>query len=357
MKLINEIQLDFNDVMILPKRSTLTTRKTKEYGGVIDLEREFIFPHTNKTWKGVPIIAANMLTGTFEMARTLAKHKMLTALHKHYTVDQLVSFWQNENEIAQTNTFYSLGITNADYIKYNAVCEQLGYTPNFVLCDVANGHMEIFVDFIKKLRNENPNIILMAGNVVTGSMAEELTIAGADLIKCGIGSGQNCLTRRVTGCGRPQLSAVFDVSDHTHGLKSHCVSDGGCSEGADINIAFCGGADFVMLGSMLSGTDECDGEIIEQNGIKYKKFFGMSSITAQEQYNGGKSEYRPSEGRTTLIPYKGSVNTIINEIKGGMASMMSYIGAEKLKEVPKRATLQCVNNRLNTSLEKYTIGN
>ena len=363
MRILEEKQLDFNDVLILPKRSTLKSRKD------VNVNREFIFKHTQTLWNGYPIIASNMLTGTFEMSEKLSEYKCMTALHKHYTSEELTSFWEKDGKIydslspANNNTFYSLGITQTDYNKYTRFCDYISgnvlraWTPNYVCIDVANGYMEQFVDFVRFFRRNNPKTVIMAGNVVTGEMTEELILAGADIVKVGIGSGQNCLTRRQAGVGRPQLSTVIDCADHAHGLGGLVCSDGGISQPADLNIAFAAGADFVMLGSMLAGTDECDGEIVEHNGTNHKKFFGMSSNSAMERFGVGKEEYKASEGRTTLIPCKGSASYIIEELKGSTRSMLSYIGASKLKEASKRATLIHVNNRLNTTYEKYTIGN
>lgn len=361
MLLIQEHQLDFNDVLIMPKRSTLTSRKE------VDIEREFSFKHSKHTWKGYPLIAANMLTGTTTMAKTLAEFNCMTALHKHYDYKELANFyeenWAMASTVAMNNTFYSLGITDKDYDKYKKVCEYVSFgilthfKPTFICIDVANGYMEQFVNFVRKFREENPNTVIMAGNVVTGEMTEELILAGADIVKVGIGSGQNCLTRRQAGVGRPQLSTVIDCADHAHGLGGLVCSDGGITVPADLNIAYAAGADFVMIGSMLAGTDECDGEIVEHNGKFHKKFFGMSSNTAMETFGNGKEEYKASEGRTTLIPCKGSVSHIIEDLKGSTRSMLSYIGAKRLKEASKRATLMRVSTRLNTAYEQYTIGN
>lgn len=361
MQLLNEQQLDFNDVLILPKRSTLKSRKD------VNVERTFKFKHTKHEWTGYPLIASNMLTGTFSMANKLAEYNAMTALHKHYDYKELANFyeigWGMAQTVAMNNTFYSLGITNKDYDKYKKFCQYVTegtltqFKPIFVCIDVANGYMEQFVDFVRMFRKENPNTVIMAGNVVTGEMTEELIIAGADIVKVGIGSGQNCLTRRQAGIGRPQLSTVIDCADHAHGLSGLVCSDGGISQPADLNIAFAAGADFVMIGSMLSGTDECDGEIVEHNGKFHKQFFGMSSNSAMQTFGTGKEDYKASEGRTTLVPCKGSASHVVEELMGSTRSMLSYIGATKLKEASKRATLIRVGSRINNNYEKYTIGN
>lgn len=356
MRLLNEVQLDFKDVCILPKRSTLKSRKD------VNIEREFTFFHSKRKWKGFPLIASNMLSGTFEMAKKFSQYGCMTALHKHYSIKELAHFWEQSPQVSN-NTFYSLGITSQDYIKYNEFCDYVSsglltsFKPNFVCIDVANGYMEQFIEFIKMFRKQNPDVTIMAGNVVTSEMCEEIILSGADIVKIGIGSGQNCTTRRIAGVGRPQLSAVIDCADHAHGLKGLICSDGGISEPADLNIAYAAGADFAMIGSLLAGTDECDGEIIQKNGVDHKVFFGMSSNSAMNKFNQGKADYKASEGRTTAVPCKGSASIVIEELQGGVRSMLSYIGAESLKEASKRATFARVTNRLNTNFEKYTIGN
>lgn len=351
MRLELQEQLDFSDVLILPKRSTLKSRKD------VDITRTFTFRHTGKTWTGTPIIASNMLTGTFEMAHALSKYNMMTALHKHYPTYDLIKFFTDTDKTVLNNTWYSMGITDNDFDKFYQVYRDCDYKIEKVLCECANGYTDQYVQAIKSLRAKYPELIIMAGNVVTGEMAAELILAGADVVRCGIGSGQMCRTRTVAGVGRPQLSTVIDTADAVHGLKGLLCSDGGCSQPADVNIAICAGADFVVLGSMLSGTDECVGDIVEIDGKQFKKFYGMSSNSAMEDFYGGKASYRASEGRTTMVPYRGSVEAIAEELCGAIRSMCTYVGAEKLKEATKRATLIKVNNRLNTTYEKYTIGN
>lgn len=350
MQIKLEPELDFSDVLILPKFSTLKSRKDP------DLHRELKFYHTGKRWTGIPIICSNMNTGTYNMARALASHKMLTALHKHHSIETLVDFYKTNEIVANQYTFYTLGISEKDTIKYEKFCTLYG-KPDKVCIDVANANTKTFIEFVKRFRDENPNTIIMAGNIVTGSVATQLVQAGAEIIKTGLGSGGQCLTRRVTSVGRPQLSAVIEVSDAVNGIGAHMCSDGGCTQIGDICVAFGGGSHFVMLGSMLSGHAECDGEIREVNGEKFMQFFGMSSNTAMKQYDGGKSEYKASEGRTTLIPFKGSVHETIREIKGGISSLMTYINAHKLKDITKCTTFVKVNTKLNQTYEKFTIGN
>ena len=219
--------------------------------------------------------------------------------------------------------------------------------------DVANGYTESFLEAIGRAREENPDAILMAGTIVTGEMAEALILAGADIVRVGIGSGSVCTTRDLTGVGYPQLSAVIECADAAHGLKGHVCSDGGCTVPGDVAKAFGGGADFVMLGGMLAGHDECEAELRyddpdAQGRPVAMKFYGMSSETAMHKYHGGVAEYRATEGKTVEVPYRGSVKTTMQQITGGLRSMMTYIGATNIKEVPKRTTFVLVGAQRNT---------
>ncbi len=343
MRIENEPKLDFKDVLIRPKRSTLGSRAE------VEIERAFRFAHTGREWRGFPMIAANMdVVGTIPMARALARHGALVALHKHYPEDVLVDYFAgNESQHA----FYSLGTAEADWEKFRAVKRR---APIGMIClDVANGYTEKFVEMVAQTREENPDAVIMAGNVVTGDMTEALVLAGADIVKVGIGPGSVCTTRKMTGVGYPQLSAVIECADAAHGLKGLVCADGGCTVPGDIAKAYGGGADFVMLGGMLAGHDECEGEIVyeEADGERRAKsmvFYGMSSDTAMKKYSGGVAHYRASEGKTVEVPYSGPVDETMQEIMGGVRSMMTYIGATRLKEVPKRTTFIMVGTQLNT---------
>jgi GMP reductase len=343
MRIEDDVKLDFKDVLIRPKRSTLRSRND------VDVTRDFIFPHSGKTWTGFPLIAANMdVTGTFAMARALSKAGAMTALHKYYPADALIEFFEKQD---QTHIFYSMGIGAADREKFDHVSRKVAIGK--VCLDVANGYTETFCDFIKSMRDAHPDIVIMAGNVVTGDMAEALLLAGADVIKVGIGPGSVCTTRKVTGVGYPQLSAIIECADAAHGLKGQVCADGGCTVPGDVSKAYGAGADFVMLGGMLAGHEECEGEIrTEMRGGKpvpvAMTFYGMSSDTAMSRYSGGVARYRASEGKTVEVPYRGKVEDTMQDIMGGVRSMMTYIGAVKLKEVPKRTTFIRVNNQLNT---------
>lgn len=335
MRMIEDTKLDFSDVLIIPKSSELTSRSE------VSLERSFNLIHAGWEWSGVPIIAANMdTTGTFEMSDALYRHLMLTALHKHYDVSQLVENFKG------TNTFYSMGISEKDLDKLNQFIMKMG-TPGMVCVDVANGYTQKFLDTIKFLRDKMPNTCIMAGNVVTPEKTEQLIFAGADIVKAGLGNGSVCETRLKAGVGFPQFSAIVDCADAAHGLKGLLCSDGGCTVPGDVAKAFGAGADFVMLGGMLAGTTETTGDIIEKDGKQYKRFYGMSSQYANDQYAGGLDNYRSAEGKEVLVEYRGSVEEIVLDILGGIRSTLTYIGGSELKELPRRATFIKVNNQHN----------
>ncbi len=343
MRIENDPKLDFKDVLIRPKRSTLSSRSE------VDVNRTFRFLHTGAEWTGFPLIAANMdVTGTMAMARALMRFGAMVALHKHYPVEALTAFF---NSPESANSFYTLGIAEADHEKFKAVKAR---APIGRICiDVANGYTESFLKTIERVRRENPDAVIMAGNVVTGDMTEALLLAGADIVKVGIGPGSVCTTRKMTGVGYPQLSAIIECADAAHGLKGQVCGDGGLTVPGDVAKAFGGGADFVMMGGMLSGHDECEGDIIheERDGRRIPVrmvFYGMSSDTAMKKYAGGVAKYRASEGKTVEVPYRGPVEGTMQEIMGGVRSMMTYIGALKLKEVSKRTTFVMVGSQLNT---------
>ena len=332
MRIEYEIKLGFKDVMIRPKRSTLKSRSQ------VSLERNFTFVNSQKKWSGVPIIAANMDTvGTFEMAEALAKEKIITAVHKHYTPEEWSAFLNNQPDSIYEYIALSTGTGKADEEKIKQIMEEHPQI-EFLCIDVANGYSEHFVDFVKRARAQFPTKTIIAGNVVTGEMVEELILAGADIIKVGIGPGSVCTTRIKTGVGYPQLSAIIECADAAHGLGGHIISDGGCKIPGDVAKAFGGGADFVMLGGMFAGHDESGGDIVEENGKKFRLFYGMSSQTAMDKHAGGVAEYRASEGKTVKVPYKGPVAETVKDILGGVRSTCTYVGASELRELSKRTT-------------------
>ena len=340
MRIIEDVKLDYKDVLITPKRSALSSRSE------VKLERLFTFRSYN-AWFGVPIIAANMDgVGTFEMDEELNKHHCLTAVTKHYSDTQLIEHFQKKLD----SSIYSMGISDDDLQKFDNVYNVVNNRLMRVCIDVANGYTQSFVNFIHRFRDRYPSVILMAGNVVTPEMTEELILAGVDIVKVGIGPGSVCTTRKMTGIGYPQLSAVIECADAAHGLKGHIIADGGCTCPGDVVKAFAAGADFVMLGGMLAGHKEGGASVFGEN-----KFYGMSSDTAMDLHNGGVANYRASEGKTVEIPYRGEVSRTLQDILGGLRSACTYVGASELKELSKRATFIRVTQQLNNSLNAYEI--
>jgi len=332
MRVETDIKLGFKDVLIRPKRSTLKSRSQ------VVLERNYTFLHSKKEWCGIPVIAANMDTvGTFAVAEVLADFGMLTALHKHYSIEDWSGFLAGRQADFYDHIMVSTGTSEPDFEKLGRI---LANHPQlqFICIDVANGYAEAFVEFVCRVREVFADKTIVAGNVVTGEMVEELLLSGADIVKVGIGPGSVCTTRVKTGVGYPQLSAVIECADAAHGLGGRIISDGGCICPGDVAKAFGGGADFVMLGGMLAGHDESGGELVERNGVHYKLFYGMSSSTAMENYSGGVAEYRASEGKTVEVPYRGPVAETVKDILGGMRSACTYVGAGALKELTKRTT-------------------
>jgi GMP reductase len=352
MKIEQELKLDFSDVLIRPKRSTLSSRSE------VELLRTFVFKNRKggikKEWTGIPIMAANMdTTGTFEMYRELSKFRMITCFHKHYQVEDYPENLDSD--------YYAIssGITDNDYLKLQKTIDRLsstqGGSPTFLCIDVANGYMLAFANFVKKVSDNYPNLIIICGNVVSREIVEELIInCGADIVKCGIGSGATCITRSQTGVGMPQLSCIIECGDAAHGVNGKIASDGGCVVPGDLSKAFGANTDFIMLGSMLAGHTESGGELVEDtDGKQYKMFYGMSSKKAMEKYSGGMASHRSSEGKVVKIPYKGDVKNTIENILGGIRSTCTYIGAKTLKDMPKCTSFMRVTNQLNNSLNKF----
>lgn len=371
-KIINETKLDFDDVLIRPKRSTLNSRAE------VNIYREFKFKYSPRIHDAAPIMVANMDTvGTFAMAKSLCAQGAIICLHKHYKVNEYVAFYTDPSIVNKHLVFYSVGTSEKDINKATDVFNQIKKfnfeIPNICL-DVANGYTEQFVKIAYKLRKLFPESVIMAGNVVTPEMTEELIIhGGVDIVKVGIGSGSVCTTRLKTGVGYPQLSAVMECADAAHGLGGHICSDGGCKVVGDICKAFGGNADFVMLGSIFAGTDECEGEwkyeYLTSQGFwqpldpEYKfecqkrkislQYYGMSSKNAMDKHHNGVAKYRTAEGKCVTVPYKGPAEEIINDIYGGIRSACTYIGANKIKDFGKKTTFIQVNNTHNKLYEKH----
>ena len=339
MRIEEDLKLDFKDVLIRPKRSTLRSRAD------VDLSRECKFLHSSKRWHGIPIIASNLdHTGTFAMAKVLVKHRLLTAISKFATVEKWQEFCE-ENSAFANSVFVTAGSSDADFENLSSI---LAVVDCSMIClDIANGYSQHFVDALKRVREAFPDKVIMAGNVVTGEMTEELLLSGADIVKVGIGPGSVCITRKKTGVGYPQLSAIIECADAAHGLRGQVCADGGCTVPGDIAKAFAAGADFVMLGGMFAGYDECLGEIFTENGKSYKRFYGMASTEAMKKYVGGVADYRASEGKSVNVPYRGAVENTVLDILGGLRSTCTYIGARRLKELSKCTTFVRVTQQLN----------
>ena len=372
MRIENEILLDYSDVLIRPKRSTLTSRKD------VDLERKYKFRHYNDQlpiedydYRGVPIMAANMDgVGTFEMADTLAKQGIFTCLVKTYSREELIKFFDGDGLDRTDFVAMSIGTSNADYDKFVQVYTRVGENLKYLCIDVANGYSEGFVTHVREIRKRHPHIVIIAGNVVTADQTQELILNGADIVKVGIGPGSVCTTRIQTGVGYPQLSAVIECADAAHGLGGHIIADGGCTCPGDVAKAFAAGADFVMLGGMLAGHDEGGGEVINRafktgevhydtgeevvEAKRFVQFYGMSSDAANTKHFGGLKDYRASEGREVLVPYRGAVENTIQTILGGVRSTCTYVGAPTLKQLSKCTTFVRVNNQFNRTYESTT---
>ncbi len=341
MRIESDIKLDYQDVLFKPKRSTLTSRKD------VDLTRTFKFYNSGKEWTGTPIMASNMDgVGTFAMAKVLQDKKMITVLRKHYSLDDWKTAIGDGVKMKYLSVCTGTGVIwdkdAPDYATMKAVLKKYPDVP-FICVDVANGYHENYADFIGRLRDQYPDKTIIAGNVITAEMTEELILKGADIVKCGIGPGSVCTTRLMTGVGVPQLSGIIECADAANGVGGHVIADGGCVYPGDVAKAFGAGAHFVMLGGMLAGHDESEGEII--NGKV--TFYGMSSDAAMAKHGRRKDGYRGAEGKVVQIPHKGSVDATITEILGGVRSACTYIGAKRLKDMPKCATFVQVNNQVN----------
>lgn len=360
----DSIELDFCDVLFQPKRTTLNSRREA------NVLREYEFKYYPKTITSCGIIAANMATtGTFEINDVLQKYQAITCLHKHYDFKKKENFqyiaknYKKPESQKNAYTFISTGLKDDRNYVFNLLADK-NFKIDKLCIDIANGYIPKLTEFVKEVRNKFPNLLIMVGNVVTGDMTQDLILSGADIIKVGIGPGSVCTTRKLTGVGRPQLSAILECADAAHGVGGLVCADGGCTCAGDVSKAFGAGADFVMLGGMFAGTDESSGEIIEKtiqtNELdnfdsstlltkkeKYKQFYGMSSQLAQERHFGGMACYRASEGKVVDVIYKGSVENVIQEVLGGVRSTMSYIGARRLKDIAKCTTFYRVNRQLN----------
>ena len=347
MRIERDLKLTFDDVLIRPKRSTLVSRSD------VNLVREFTFRHTEETWDGVPIVAANMdTTGLFSIAEILQGHKMLTCTQKFYSTREFSEAW--EDGVDSEFIAVTCGSTDESFeLLKRKMATNKGL--KMICIDVANGYREVFLNFVKKVRGAFPEKIIIAGNVATREMTEALILAGADIVKVGIGPGSVCTTRKVAGVGYPQLSAISECADAAHGLNGHVMSDGGCSSPGDVAKAFAAGADFVMLGGMLAGHDESGGELIEDSEGAYKSFYGMSSAKAMETHYGEIADHRAPEGKEVRVPYRGPLEVTVQSILGGLRSACSYVGARRIKDLPKCTTFIRVSMTTNEVFQKFNV--
>lgn len=380
MQIIEDVQMDYSDVLIKPRRSTIVSRKDA------DITRDYKYktPNGIRTIRGTGIMQANMGTiGNFEVSKILLEKGLFACLHKHHNISDLVEFYSSLPSEWFERCFISIGLRDKldGYNKLDAIIKECGVCPPICI-DVPNGYIPQVKQLVIDARNRYEDAFIMVGNVVTGDITEDLILSGANCVKVGIGGGCQCLTRKQTGCGRPQLSAVIECADAAHQVGGMVCADGGITCPGDIGKAFGGGADFVMIGGLFAGTDEAEGEVITKyfstnneytlkgyflseyslesvpvlETKKFKKFYGMSSTLAQETFGNGKPNYRASEGRVSLVPYVGSVSDVVDEMLGGLRSTMTYLGATKLKDIPKCCTFYKVNHQLNTMFENTTIG-
>lgn len=386
IKIMNETKLDFDDVLIIPQRSTLTSRSE------IQLERTFHFYHSTRPWTGIPIICANMSFCSFDMAKELSKYKIISCLHKYHNVDQLLDYFINYPDNIDY-TFVSIGYKKSDLNHLLELKTKLNKQPNICI-DVPNGHMDVFVKYCKKVRENFPESIIIAGNVTNTSSTQELLIyGGVDIVKVGIGGGSACTTRFLTGCGVPQLSCCLENGHVAHGLQNGSkklgliCSDGGHKTVGDVCKALCAGSDFVMLGGYFAGTEPCDGEWeyeyksklikVNNNIDQYKDiidwwqpldpgyetekrkikftYYGMSTHHAQEIYEEDHKNYRASEGTKITVPYKGKITDAIQELLGGIRSCCCYIGSDSIKHMSRCGQFCKVNQIHSNKNPKFGI--
>ncbi len=343
MRIEEEVKLDYSDVLFRPKRSTLKSRKE------VNLERTYKFKFSNNEWTGIPIIASNMDgVGEVEVAKTLSKFKLMTALTKQHDLKVI-----NESSLKNIFNYISLstGTSQESYERLNDILKEHSYF-QFICIDVANGYSENFSNFVSNVREKYPTKTIIAGNVVTADMTQELILSGADVVKVGIGPGSVCTTRIQTGVGYPQLSAVIECADAAHGLGAHIIADGGCTCPGDVAKAFGAGADYVMLGGMLAGHVEGGGKVIKNNGKDFIEFYGSSSEEANFKHYGGLADYRSSEGKKVQLPFRGKVELTIQDILGGIRSSCTYVGAPSLKQLSKCTTFVRVSNQYNDTFGK-----
>ena len=343
MRIEEDIKLDYSDVLFRPKRSTLSSRKD------VELKRTYKFKHSNHQWSGIPIIAANMDgVGEIEVAKNLAKFEMMTCLTKQHDIKTI----KRSSAIKEIHPHLvlSTGTSNEDYKRLNVILKECSFF-EFICIDIANGYSDHFSKFVNSVREKYPTKTIIAGNVVTADMTQELVMNGADIVKVGIGPGSVCTTRIQTGVGYPQLSAVIECADAAHGLGAHIIADGGCTCPGDVAKAFGAGGDFVMLGGMFAGHEEGGGKKIKKNGSQFIEFYGSSSDIAINKHYGGHADYRSSEGKKVQLKYRGKIKDTVLNVLGGLRSSCTYVGAPSLKQLSRCTTFVRVNQQSNDTFE------
>ena len=343
MRIEEDIKLDYSDVLFRPKRSTLSSRKD------VELKRTYKFKYSNHQWTGVPIIAANMDgVGEIEVAKNLASFEIMTCLTKQHGLKTIKR--NSSVKGIHKHLILSTGTSNEDYKRLNEIMKECSFF-EFICIDIANGYSDHFSKFVSSVREKYPTKTIIAGNVVTADMTQELVMNGADIVKVGIGPGSVCTTRIQTGVGYPQLSAVIECADAAHGLGAHIIADGGCTCPGDVAKAFGGGADFVMLGGMFAGHEEGGGKKVKKNGSQFIEFYGSSSDTALQKHYGGLSDYRSSEGKKVQLKFRGKIKDTVQNILGGLRSSCTYVGAPSLKQLSKCTTFVRVNQQFNDTFK------
>ncbi len=342
MRIIEEEQLDFSDVLIQPKCSKILSRSQ------VNLEREFKWYDENNekhTISCIPVGCSNMGTvGTVKMAELMVKKNHFSCLEKHISTTEIDALFERLTEHERDLVVPSIGIkedTKDLFYLYDK------WDLKMIMIDVPNGYIPSLIERIKEIRNHCTRSFIIAGNVVDSAGVVQIIDAGANCSKVGLGNGSVCRTREKTGVGRPQLSTIVETADTCHQRGAYVMADGGVTCPGDVCKAFGAGADFVIAGSMFAGCDEADGECITVGNKHFKQYYGMSSHFAQEKHFGGIRKYSASEGREKLIPCTGSLESVLQDIDGGLKSCCTYIGCDKMKNFSRHTTFYKVHNQLN----------
>ena len=328
--LTQDKKLEFSEVLIKPRPSELASRSD------VNLKVAYICKHSKRQIRGCPVIVSNLdSTGTIEMARITNNYGMFVCLHKYIEMEDLTKWFV---DIASQRSFVTIGTSTGEIDKIKHLSEYVdNFKPSYfdkICIDAPNGYTYEFLDMIKYVRTLFPHKIIMAGNVCDPIGVENIIKAGADIAKCGIASGGLCTTKYKTGIGYPQFSVALECGQAAQELNALCCSDGGVQHTADICKALGAGSHFVMAGSLFTGYDECNAEVVDGK----QKVYGMSSKEANDKYNGGLREYRAAEGMVKYVEQKGSVLKLVGDICGGLASCCTYTNTKNLENLHKNCT-------------------